>query len=91
MEKVKVIFRKEKSGDVIAFFPEFKANYGRMVCYAHVGQHGEADIEYYWTTKKATEDEYKPLLNELKNIYNDCVLDVKYKLYYNDLTKSWHL
>ena len=89
MEKVKVIFRKEKNGDIVAFFPELKANYGRMVCYAHIGQHSEADVEYYWNTQKAFENEYKPLLNELKAIYNDCILVVKHRLYYNDLTKAW--
>lgn len=89
MEKVKVIFRKEKDGEIVAFFPELKANYGRMVCYAHIGQHSEADIEYYHTTKKALDSEFKPLLNELKSIYNDCELIVKQKLYYNDLTNAW--
>lgn len=94
MEKVKIIFRKEKNPytkeyEVIAFFPELKANYGRMVCYATMGQHSEADLEYYHNTKKATEEEYKPLLNELKMVYNDCILEVKQKIYYKDLVKAW--
>lgn len=42
MEKVKVIFRKEKNPytneyEIIAFMPELPANYGRIVCYAHMG------------------------------------------------------
>lgn len=94
MEKVKVIFRKEKNPytndyDVIAFLPELKANYGKMVCYATMGQHSEADLEYYHNTKKATEVEYEPLLNELKMVYNDCILEVKQKVYYKDLIKAW--
>ena len=69
--------------------PELKANYGKMVCYATMGQHSEADLEYYHNTKKATEVEYKPLLNELKMVYNDCILEVKQKIYYKDLIKAW--
>ena len=88
-EKVKVIFRKTKDGEIIAFMPELKANYGKIVSYMHIGQHGEASVEFYWNTKKATEKEYKPLLNELNGIYYDCVLVLKQKLYYNDLLKAW--
>lgn len=94
MEKVKVIFRKEKNPytkeyEVIAFMPELKANYGRIVCYATMGQHSEADLEYYHNTKKATEAEYKPLWNELKAVYNDCILEVKQKICYKDLIEAW--
>lgn len=42
MDKVKVIFRKNKHNDVIAFFPEESANYGNIMSYIHIGQHGEA-------------------------------------------------
>ena len=68
---IKVIFRKDKKdGTVIAFFPEFEANRGRIACYEHIGQHGEADLMYYWqNTKKATPEEYEPLYREL----TDCV------------------
>ena len=94
MKKVKVIFRKEKNPytndyEVIAFMPELKANYGKIVCYAHIGQHGEADLGYYQNTKKAIETEYKPLLNELNGIYNDCKLVVKQKINYKDLRNAW--
>lgn len=71
-EKTKVIFRKSKNPytkewEVEAFFPE-TYNRGRMTCYAHIGQHDEADITYYWTTKKATPEEYKDLYDELTNL-----------------------
>lgn len=89
MEKVKVIFRKTKDGEIIAFFPEASANFGNILSYMNVGQHGEASHDFYMTTKKATEAEYKTLLKELQNIYNDCVLVIKQKLYYNDLIKAW--
>lgn len=89
MEKVKVIFRKTEN-DIIAFLPEIKVNRGNIMSYMHIGQHGEASYEFYTKTKKATETEYKPLLEELKVIYNDCILEVKQKLYYNDLIEAWN-
>lgn len=91
MEKVKVIFRKDKDGEIIAFFPEIEANYGRILSYMHIGQHGEADLEYYQETKKATETEYQSLLTELKTIYDDCELIVKQKINYKDLRKAWRI
>ena len=91
MEKLKVIFRKDKQcGDVIAFLPELTANRGNILCYQHIGQHGEACLDYYWSTEKASENEYADLLKELAEIYDDFELDVKQRLYYNDLTnKAW--
>lgn len=88
MEKLKVIFRKA-DGEIIAFFPEANANFGNILSYAHLGQHGEATHDFYMTTKKATEEEYKLLLNELKGIYNEYELVVKRKIYYKDLLKAW--
>ena len=95
MEKMKVIFRKvynpyTKENEVVAFFPTQKANYGNIVSYMHIGQHSESDLLFYKTTKKANEEEYKSLLNELNGIYNDYVLVVKQKLNHNNLTsKAW--
>lgn len=89
MEELKVIFRKTKDGEIIAFFPEASANFGNILSYMNVGQHGEASHDFYMTTKKATEAEYKTLLKELQSIYNDYILVVKQKLYYNDLIKAW--
>lgn len=92
MGKVKVIFRKTKGGEIIAFFPETEANHGNIMSYMHIGQHSEASLEYYWTTKKATEAEYKTLLDELKLRYDDCELIVRQKIFYNDLTdKAWKI
>lgn len=94
MEKVKVVFRKAKNPytheyEVIAFFPEIEANYGNILSYMHIGQHSEASLEFYWTTKKATETEYRPLLEELKVRYDDCKLVVRQKVNYKDLHKAW--
>lgn len=93
MEKVKVIFRKAKNPytkeyEVVAFFPEIEANYGRILSYMHIGQHSEADLEFYQEAKKAVEAEYKPLLEELKAIYDDCELVVKQKISYKDLRNA---
>lgn len=51
MDKIKVIFRKDKN-DVIAFIPEVKTNYGNIMSYTHIGQHGEASYQFYKETKK---------------------------------------
>ena len=96
MEKVKVIFRKAKNPfthkyETVAFFPEATVNYGNILSYMHMGQHSEASVEFYWTTKKATEAEYKPLLEELKAIYDDCELVVKRKIYHGDLKMAWRI
>lgn len=96
MEKVKVIFRKAKNPytkeyEVVAFFPEIEANHGRILSYMHIGQHSEADLGFYQETKKVAEAEYKPLLEELKTIYDDCELMVKQKINYKDLRKAWRI
>lgn len=89
MDKIKVIFRKDKSGNVIAFIPEIKSNYGNIMSYTHIGQHGEASYQFYTETKTTSETEYNSLLEELKRVYSDCILIVKHKLYYEDLIKAW--
>ena len=90
MDKVKVIFRKNKNNDVIAFFPEARVNYGNIMSYMHIGQHSEASYQFYTETKKADESEYNSLLDELKSIYDDCILVVKQRLCYDDLVnKAW--
>lgn len=71
MENLNVVFRVESSGDVLAVFPSIPADYqGSMLCYARMGQHsGCSDSYYYHGTKPATPEQYAPLLNELRGIY----------------------
>lgn len=73
MTEIPVIFRAQKSGpfkgDVTAVFPTLEATSGHLVCYAHIGQHGECSHGWYRTTRPATEDEYRDLLRELRGIY----------------------
>lgn len=57
--------------------------------YMHIGQHGEASLQFYYKTEKASENEYAELLAELTEIYSECTLEIKQRLNYNDLTKAW--
>lgn len=68
-EKTKVIFRKFKEGDIIAFFPEMPGTNNPNTCanYQHIGQHGHGEANC-GATVKATRKEYLPLYNELTSI-----------------------
>lgn len=67
---MKIIFKKDKKdGEIIAFMPYDIQNWkGNFTCYAHLGQHGVCNYDYYLDCKKATKEEYQNLYNELKNI-----------------------
>lgn len=79
-----VIFRKTKDGTPIAFFPKTlrdgSCNPGMLMSYEHVGQHGEASIDFYYECKPCSEEEYADLLTELEQIYDDCKLVVKRRI-----------
>lgn len=77
----KVIYRKFKDGDIIAFFPEEKFTHYRSTCvsYMHIGQHGEADYQgLLSTTKLAKLDEYKSLHRELESMGYNLIVYKKY-------------
>ena len=63
----KVIFRKFKDGEIIAFFPELAGSLSPYTCqnYMHIGQHGHGDANIL-DTKKATPEEYGDLKRELE-------------------------
>ena len=68
---MKMIFKKDinNNNEIVAFMPyEFVNWQGHFTCYVHNGQHGACDYDYYLSCKKATKEEYKDLLTELKNI-----------------------
>ncbi len=76
----RVVFRKWKdSGEVIALFPDLNyangaANFGNIMSYMRVGQHGEAHESLLRERKrfvKATPAEYADLLKELTGIGYD--------------------
>lgn len=56
------------SGNAVLFLPEYSASAGRMVCYAHMGQHSEADLCYYWELRNPKGD-YQQL--EVKNLLTE--------------------
>lgn len=89
MEKVKVIFRKDgKSGDILAFFPGAPANFGSILCWDAVSGHGEADLEYYWSTKSVKQEEYRSIA-ELYSTAYDVALDIRKRLRYDDQVEAW--
>lgn len=97
MEKMKVLFRKDKKdGTINAFFPEDSANYGMISCYYRASRYEagwtEASMEYYWGCVKATAEEYADLLSELERMFSDddIALEVKQRLYYKDVLNTWH-
>lgn len=64
-----VIPRVEKDGTPVLFIPREPANPGRIVCYAHIGQHSEADFGYYYRmTKPDKLGACKHLLQEYYNL-----------------------
>ena len=88
--RMDILFRKDrKTNEVVAFIPESTVNYGHILSYMHIGQHSEASLQYYWETVKATEEEYKPLLKELKSIYADEALVIKKRLNMDKLRSIW--
>lgn len=69
----RVKFSKWRVGPrtVVAWFPDQEANPGYMVCYEHIGQHGEGTYPHPQMTA-ATPDEYAELLRELVSLgYDD--------------------
>lgn len=84
--ELKVIFRKENEGNIIAFMPQLPANFNNMLTFTHNEGHNEASLEYYKKkTKKALQNEYAATLNSIKNIYTDYKIIVREKLNYKDL------
>lgn len=87
---MKVIFRKKgtrKEKEIYAFFPEATCQRGNIMSYQHIGQHGEASLEFYNETKPAKKDEYAELYAELKGIYGK--LEVKERIYMPYLERAW--
>jgi len=69
-EKTKVIFRVHQ-GELLALFPALAGGIGKpweCTCYAHIGQHGSADVSIMRTSRPATKAEYQNLARELRQI-----------------------
>ena len=72
-DQTPVIFRADKGGEVIAFLPSLPGDsnpYRTCLSYVHMGQHGAASLEYYYSTRPAQPHEYAALLEELQRIYD---------------------
>jgi hypothetical protein len=65
-------FQDFKEGDLIAVFPyEIYNQFGGVMSYQHIGQHGECDPFINEVTTPAKQSEYAELLRELENLgYN---------------------
>lgn len=93
-KKLQVIFRMvynsyTKRYECEAFLPETPVRYGRIGNYAHIGQHSEASLDYYYKSKKASPEQYAELYKELQSIYDDVTLVIKQRLNYDILRKNW--
>lgn len=68
--KTLTIFRKFKSGEVIALFPLVPSSSNGFYCqsYQHIGQHGGASPNLVHDTKLAAKKEFAPLAKELRQI-----------------------
>lgn len=78
----KVVFRVYDNGEVVALFPQVQADpNGNCTSYVHNGQHGAATYSHVIkTTKPATEEQYTPLLEELKSLgYNDLQIHKRFR------------
>lgn len=84
-----VIPRVEKDGTPILFFPEFDANYGRIVIYVRVGQHGEADLEYYRTTKPDHKNACADLIREHESFPDSTPHVLRKRLNMDVLRNAW--
>jgi hypothetical protein len=65
-----IIRRDRETGTLVAFMPEASANPGMIVCYAHIGQHGEACRDYMLGCKTVGYDlpEVQELVKELVTV-----------------------
>lgn len=73
-EETPVLFRVHRSpkkygNEVTAVFPCEPSDYSgyTMTCYAHVGQHGSCDFDWYYKTRAAKPEEYADLKRELES------------------------
>lgn len=66
-----VLFRADKRGQfkdsVTAVFPTLPGAPGMLMCYAHIGQHGDCSRDWLRDTRPATPDEFAALKRELES------------------------
>jgi hypothetical protein len=84
-----VIPRLDRDGTPVLFITDAPANYGNIVCYAHLGQHSEASVAYYRETKPAKRGECDGLLREYASIPPKGVAIVRRRLTRKMLKAIW--
>ena len=88
---LRIIPRIESGGDgPILFIEGDDANFGMITCYAHLGQHSEASLDYYWDTKPDHANQCAALIAEWIGI-DPSFLDYKIgkRLNMDNVRKSW--
>lgn len=96
---MKVIYKKEynpyiKQWNILAVFPELRGSYGRIPCYCIEEGWNECTYEYYRTTRKAKEEEYKELHEVVCNMFKedeervDIVQKITTKMY-EEMCRMW--
>ena len=72
----RVIPRMESAYAAILFLPDIEANPGMIACYAYLGQHGEASLDYYRkNTRKPRRGEADELVREYRALAGEyCTL-----------------
>lgn len=65
----------ELESSCIAFLLNCSSNYGYILSYMHIGQHGEASVEFYHECVNATPEQYTDLKLELESMGYDLILE----------------
>jgi hypothetical protein len=66
-----ILRRDRRDKDLVAFLPDEPANDGRVMCYARLGQHSEASLDYYRSNTipaHPQDEDAVRLLRELRGI-----------------------
>ena len=88
---MKVCFRIEGDGEVLAVFPESPTATKFVEVYSRIGQHQTALWEYVrYSTRRATPDEYADLLAELIRIgYKNLEVGVRLPSWKTMFQSNW--
>lgn len=68
-----VIFRKFKSGDIVALLPYEIHIFGKILSYLSIIGYKDSDLSIVRKTVLASPEEYNDLLNELRNRYDKII------------------
>lgn len=89
---LRIVPRVHPKHGALLFLNDTPANAGCVSCYAHAGQHSEADISYYHETRPDHEGQCADLLREYRDLggrYAAAMLVIRRRLDYDMLRKQW--